>query len=242
MLAPMPRRARRPAGTVRLAAVVLGALLTTSCGGVGQPVPYDPSGIDGLEIPTPSPDPADFTAGVDNPWFPLQAGDTWRYVVEQDGRRLGTVVVEVQGSARVAGVDATAVRTRVSGDPERRGTVTRYYAQDRAGNVWLLGEDAPDRTWRAGVGGAEGGVVMPANPRVGDGWVRASVPGTDEQTVRVDAPGAVPPAGVTAGTTWTTEDDGSSRTQDVYARDLGLVESVVLDSGLTTRLVSPAPE
>src|SRR5688572_4099076 len=111
MLAPMPRRARRPARAARLAGVVLGALVLTSCGGIGQPASYDATGIDGLVVPTPSPDPDDFVAEVDNPWFPLSTGTVREYVVEEGGRGVGTVREEVLDVTTVSGVPATPVRT-----------------------------------------------------------------------------------------------------------------------------------
>jgi len=237
MLAPMARGARRPAGAARGRAVALGTLvpvlLMTACGGVGEPASYDATGIDGLEIPTPSPDPADFVDAVDNAWFPLRAGDTQRYVIEEDGERVGSVRVDVLRPAVVAGVDATAVRirTRVAGDDPV--SVTRYYAQDDAGNVWLLGEDAAPATWRAGEGGAEGGVVMPAEPRVGDGWVSASVPGVGQRVVRVVPAVADASDDSTLEGVWLSESDASgARTRHVYAPDVGLVESVVLEGSM----------
>lgn len=241
MLAPMARGVRRPAGAARSAKVVLGTLVTTllvaACGGVGQPATYDATGIDGLDVPTASPDPADFVEEVDNPWFPLRSGETRRYVVEADGEQVGTVRVDVLARTVVSGVEATAVRTRTSVAGEGPSTVTRYYAQDEAGNVWLLGEDADEAGWRAGQSGAEGGLAMPAEPRIGDGWVRALVPGRDDEVVRVTEPGAS-----TAGGVWTSEtgSDGTE-TRNVYARDVGLLESVVEDSGRATTLVSPPP-
>lgn len=237
MLAPMPRGARRLTGAVRLAGVVLGALVTTSCGGVGQPASYDATGIDGLQVPTPSPDPADFVAEVDNPWFPLPTGTVRSYVVDEDGREVGRVRVEVLGVTPVAGLDATVVRTsaRVAGEPS--DPVVRLYAQDEAGNVWLVGEDRPGASgWRAGEGGAEAGLVMPAEPRVGDGWVTAQVPGAVEETVLVEAPVAEVPDGVAGETVWTTE-EGVARTRNVYAAGLGLVQTVDLATGRTTTLV-----
>jgi hypothetical protein len=51
-----------------------------------------------------------------------------------------------------------------------------WYAQDRWGNVWYLGEDtkefdngkvSTEGSWEAGVDGAQAGVVVPANPEVG---------------------------------------------------------------------------
>lgn len=212
---------------------MLVALTTTACGGVGQPATYDATGIDGLEVPTPAPDPADFVAEVDNPWFPLPVGTTRRYVLEQDGETVGAVRVEVLAGSSLAGLPTTQVRTRTRVDGADPSTVVRWYAQDEAGNVWLVGEDgwpSAGDAWRAGEAGAEAGLAMPAEPRVGDGWLRARVPGGGEQVVRVDAPPADGAVAVTEDAVWTLEDDGSERTRDVYARGLGLVESVVLES------------
>jgi hypothetical protein len=230
MLAPMPRRARRAAGAVRLAGLVLGAVATTSCGGVGQPATYDPTGVDGLVVPTPSPDPVDFAADVDNPWF-LPSSGPRLYVVEEGGEEVGTVRVEAGGEERVAGLEATSVVTRTQVGGEERSTTTRWYAQDESGNVWLVGEDTDRGVWRAGEAGARAGLAMPAEPRLGDAWVTAKVPGAVADAVRVDE---TDPA-----TVRTTEVDGDgTRTENVYAAGRGLVESVTAE-GRTTRLVDP---
>jgi hypothetical protein len=52
-----------------------------------------------------------------------------------------------------------------------------WYAQDACGNVWYLGENTKEYedgvvvstagSWEAGVDGAQAGVIMPADPRVG---------------------------------------------------------------------------
>jgi len=52
-----------------------------------------------------------------------------------------------------------------------------WYAQDRDGNVWYLGEATKEYrngkvsstkgSWEAGVDGAQAGVIMPAHPRAG---------------------------------------------------------------------------
>jgi hypothetical protein len=115
-----------------------------------------------------------------------------------------------------------------------------YYAQDTAGNVWLFGEDGAERSWRAGVDGAEAGLAMPAEPRVGDGFLRERAPGAaDVSTVlAVDAERTVP-AGTFADlvliedapTIGPTIDGDLDTVQRAYARGAGLVQEVTTVGG-----------
>src|SRR5687768_8151061 len=85
----------------------LAALTLTGC--AGGPPRVDPAGVDGLEIHTPSPDPRDFVAGVDNPWFPLEPG-TVRTYRATGGGATETIVVTVTDRTRVVqGVPTTVV-------------------------------------------------------------------------------------------------------------------------------------
>ena len=54
-----------------------------------------PSGVDGLTIPTPTPDPADFVDVVDNPWLPLVADSVWTYAVVGAGPARTVTVARV---------------------------------------------------------------------------------------------------------------------------------------------------
>lgn len=231
MLAPMPRPVRRPrAGGRRALAAVTAALALAGCGGIGQPAPYDSQGINGLVIPTPTPDPDDFVAGVDNPWLPLEPGSTWHYDVTEAGRPVGTIDVEVDsGTTEIAGLSATAVRVTTDtadGIDVDLGEV-RFYAQDEAGNVWLLGAESEGGTsWRAGEGGAQAGLAMPADPRVGDGWITQSVPGLSEVSTMVEdqSRDMVQTREVGSGEADTTR-------RHVYDSGVGLVSVEDLDAG-----------
>jgi hypothetical protein len=198
---------RRPAPlvvrAVRAAVLVLGAGLLGGCG--GSPTPVGTAGIDGLTIPTPHPAPDDFADHVVNRWFPLAAGTRWIYR-RYTPTSLDTLVATVlPGHTTVEGVATTAVRftiRRPSG-----GTTfaaVRWYAEDTAGNVWWFGQRVgrtfpvdplATASWVAGRQGAEAGLVMPAHPRVGDGFANGSEPGTVERrstVVTVDASVALP--------------------------------------------------
>jgi hypothetical protein len=214
-----PSPAPRRRATAALALPV--AVVLTACG-AGAPQTAPPSGVDGLVIPTPSPDPADFVAGVDNPWFPLAPGSEWTYE-SSDGR---TVVVTVSGTTRVAGVEATAVDTV---ERTGRGRVaersTAWFAQDRGGNVWHLGDEG---VWSAGEAGARAGLAMPATPRVGDGFAQESAPGIAEDESRVLAIDARRTTPYDAFDALVQVEDGTPlepgvTTEAFYARGIGLV-------------------
>ena len=207
-------------GSMTVRALLVIALLTVLAGCGNASAPSPPTGVDELVVPTPSPDPDDFVAVVDNLWLPLPAGRTWTYQVV-DAAGTHAVTVTVAAGPEVAGVATTA---RVSTE---EGTATRdWFAQDQAGNVWWFGREGE---WRAGVDGAQAGLAMPANPRVGDGYRTAYQPGVVEDVAEVEAldGSATVPAGsyddllVTRVTTRL--EPGSSREQS-WARGVGLVE------------------
>ena len=166
---PVPRRRRTPSAAGVAAAAVALALVALSGCSVGDPRTVDPSGVDGLVIPTPTPDPADFVEEIDNPWLPLAEGSRWRYRVLEDDAVVERVTVTVTGQERtVAGVPVVVVHDVVR--DARGGPVEDTYdwfAQDSDGNVWYFGRSG---SWQAGVDGARAGLVMPATPRIGDGF------------------------------------------------------------------------
>jgi hypothetical protein len=196
MSAPRPsRRTSRVPASAALAAVAALALLT---GCANSPGEVPPTGVDELTVPTPSPDPADFVDTVDNEWFPLERGSVQRWRV-LGGAGGGVRVVVAPEPREVAGVAATVVRSRATLDPEAggrgwgTGAQSDFFAQDRDGNVWWLGRAGE---WEAGVDGAQAGLAVPADPRLGDGYRmalldgvvedRAEVTGVDEDVVRLE--------------------------------------------------------
>lgn len=179
-----------------VAALLLTPLLAPLLAGcVGAPETVDPSGVDGLEIPTPSPDPTDFIEGIDNPYLPLRPGNEWVY--EATGDEPQTITVTVTDATReVAGVTTTVVRDVVTGaDGEVIEETSDWFAQDRDGNVWYFGEETteydergrPDTagSWEAGVDGAQAGLAMPATPRIGDGYQQEFYAGEAEDRAEV---------------------------------------------------------
>jgi len=128
--------------------------------------------------PPAGPNPRDFVARVDNPWFPLLPGTTFVYRGVKDGKTARDVVTVTHATRTIQGVRSTAVADRLylAGRLEER--TTDWYAQDRRGNVWYFGEatgeldraghvTSTEGSWLAGRNGAKAGIYMTARPTVG---------------------------------------------------------------------------
>lgn len=158
-----------------------GAVALSACGSGAQP--YPPTGVDELVIPTPSPRASDYVATIDNTWLPLEPGRTWTYDVRRTGYRDAVRTVQVlPDRVEIAGIATTVVSTRTVRPGEQPATWSDYYAQDTRGNVWWLGRAG---LWQAGRDGAQAGLAMSAEPRLGDGYRTAYVKGVLEDVVTV---------------------------------------------------------
>ncbi|WP_344302730.1 hypothetical protein [Nocardioides bigeumensis] len=192
----------QPGRAFAVALGLLGLALSGGCGSAGAPGTTAPTGVDGLVVPTPSPDPDDFVPRIDNPYLPLVPGSTWTYE-SKSSTGTETITVTVTDETRtVAGVETTVVHDEVR---DARGKLVEdtydWFAQDRAGNVWYFGEDTtaydedPDDpedstvstegSWEAGVDGAMAGVAMLAAPRIGDGYRQEFLEGVAEDRAEV---------------------------------------------------------
>jgi hypothetical protein len=126
-------------------------------------------------------DPADFVATVDNPWLPLVPGSRWVYEENGDAGVERIEVVVLDETRDIGGITATVVRDTVTLDGVFVEDTLDWFAQDRDGNVWYLGEDVDnfddegnlvdhDGSFEAGVDGAHPGIAMLADPQPGDAY------------------------------------------------------------------------
>jgi roadblock/LC7 domain-containing protein len=141
---------------------------------------------------------------IDNPLFPLTIGDSYAYSTVT-GADEEFILIEVLPDAKqVMGIDVVVVRDRVYIDGDNTtGLLIEdthdWYAQDDEGNVWYLGEEVDnydedsgvflnnDGAWEAGVDGALPGIVMKANPRVGDSYRQEFLAGEAEDLATIVA-------------------------------------------------------
>src|SRR5438477_3633440 len=149
-----------------------------------------------LAVPLTAPQPSDFTARVDNPWFPLKPGTVYVYRGVKDGRVSRDVVTVTRRTKRIQGVPCIVVEDRLYLSGQLGERTTDWYTQDRQGNVWYFGETTAelDRnghvkntegSWRTGVNGAQPGIYMPAHPRVGQSGRQEYYKGQAEDHFRV---------------------------------------------------------
>jgi len=138
---------------------------------------------------SPKIDPANFVRTIDNRYFPLKAGTTFRYKgVQEDGKTpLTDVEVVTHQTKTILGVRSTVVRDTVSSRGKAIERTFDWYAQDKDGNVWYMGEDTLELqhgrfvkmsdSWQGGVNGAKPGIIMPGQPRRGDQYRQEYYPG-----------------------------------------------------------------
>ena len=149
-------------------------LLLAACGGGSESSsPELPRGSEAVEL-----DPADFTTEIDNPYWPMSPGNRWVYR-ETDGKG-GVQRVDVTVTDRtkdIDGIEAVVVHDLVTEQGEKVEDTLDWYAQDKDGNIWYLGEDtteyengkpvSKEGSWEHGVDGAQAGIIVPAKPEQG---------------------------------------------------------------------------
>jgi hypothetical protein len=142
-------------------------------------------------------DPANFVSVIDNPYFPLPVGRTLVYTGVKDGQnQTDTVTVTAQKKV-ILGVTTTVVHDVATSGPTVLEDTLDFYAQDTQGNVWYLGEDTKhflpngkadtSGSFQAGVGGAQPGLIMEANPQIPDSYRQECLAEQAEDTAWVVA-------------------------------------------------------
>ena len=206
---------------------------------------------------------ADFVSGqsIDNPFLPWKPGTTFTYT-NADNTVIDTETV-LSKTTKIAGVDTTVVLDEVK--DAKTGQVLEHtldhYAQDTNGNVWYFGEESKEfengklvskDSWKAGIQGAEPGIIMEARPQVGDSYDQENAPGVgnsphiaqDHAEVTSLAGSATVPAGHFTNLLVTLEtsplEPGAAENK-YYSAGIGEVFGNDLVTGEQERLVSVSP-
>ncbi len=147
-----------------------------------------------------APAPGRFSTTIDNPYLPMKPGTRMVYRTT-DGDEHGREVVRVTHRTRVVdGVTVRVVRDRAYVGGDLVEDTRDFYAQDHRGNVWYFGENtktlengtvtSTKGSWLAGVNRAMPGIVMEADPQVGDRYAQENAPGVAEDRAKVLSLGA----------------------------------------------------
>jgi hypothetical protein len=140
-------------------------------------------------------DPRDFTIKIDNPYWPMRPGTTWKYV-ERGGGEKATVRVHVSHRTKmIKGIRVRIIHDVVRVDGEIIENTFDWFAQDSRGNIWYLGEFtreyengqvvSTEGSWKHGRDGAQAGVVVPAKPQVGCSYREEFLKGEAEDRAKI---------------------------------------------------------
>jgi len=122
-------------------------------------------------------------------------GQTFVYDGTKSGRPEHEEVLTMNRTKRILGIPCVVQQDKDWLGKEMIELTYDYFAQDQSGNVWYMGEYATqyrngqvrghNGSWQAGVNGAQGGIIMEANPQAGDRYSQENYPGHAEDKAKV---------------------------------------------------------
>jgi hypothetical protein len=194
----------------------------------------------------PSIEPANFVSKIDNPYFPLLPGTAFHYKgYSGDTAQTDDMVVTHQ-TKQILGITCTVVRDTVSEQGKAVERTFDWYAQDKHGNVWYMGEDSLELkngrlvrasdSWKSGVNGGKPGIIMEGRPKAGDVYRQEYYPpggALDQARVLGTAPTVKVPAGTYRHSLDTVEYSPvePQLEKKFYARGVGEVQEQVIRGG-----------
>jgi hypothetical protein len=133
---------------------------------------------------------------VTNTWFPLARGSVYVYEGQKDGKQARDVMTVTRKTKTITGIRAAAIADRLFLNGQLAERTTDWYAQDKHGTVWYLGEATAELnakgkvtntegSFLSGRDGAKGGIFMPAHPQVGQSFQQESFKGQAEDRFRI---------------------------------------------------------
>ena len=189
----------RTAGTLALFAA-MAALLSQGC---DTSTPSGPdavsqapseTGLESRQVSLPF-NASNFVSVITNRYNPMIPGTIFHYRSQtRDGVETSEFRI-TRNTKKILGVTATVVHDRVFLDGELTEDTFDWFAQDAQGNVWYLGEDSKEidhgqvvsteGSWEAGVDGAQAGIILPADPQVGQAYRQEYYAGQAEDEAEI---------------------------------------------------------
>jgi hypothetical protein len=180
-----------------------------------------------------------FSLTIDNEFFPLVVGTQWVLEGLEDGEPNHLETTVLDETQDIAGVTTRVVEERQTVSGVLSEVSLNYFAQAPDGTVCYFGEDVDiyddtgtvvvshEGAWRAGVNGALSGIVMPANPQLGDIFNDEFAVGVaEDQTEVIDLGDPIDiPAGIFNDTLTTEECNPLAKAEKdtkVYVRGIGI--------------------
>lgn len=224
---------------------LLSLLLICGCGGGGDECTVDTSYH-------PTIDAANFVDGVTNPLFPLTPGT--QFVYESADEHIQVDVTTTRKT--ILGISCIEVHDVASVAGSMTEDTLDWYAQDRDGNVWYMGEDtkeldhgtvtSTDGSWEAGIDNAKPGIIIPATPIPNQPYRQEykACEAEDFGTVLSTAETITGPTGTFTSclhTTDTTPLEPDVVEDKFYCPNVGLVLTIDQATGVHEDLISKTP-
>jgi len=198
--------------------------------------------------------PSNFVSIINNPYYTLTPGTSYTYQSETKDGIEKNILVVTNKTKQIMEVTTIEVWDRVWLNDQLIEETYDWYAQDKEGNVWYFGEDAKEYangvvvstegSWEAGVDGAKPGIIMKANPKIGDSYRQEYYKGEAEDMADVVSLGetVTVPFGTFKNCLKTrdwSKIDPTLNEYKYYSTDVaGVVLEVIVDSGERVELVN----
>lgn len=179
-------------------------LTAAACGGGSDNTAGEATGTTATEEAAAGPDPGDCSSDVDNPLVPLTSVNSKVFEGSEKDPETEQIILTrseqrtLGESDTIAGYPVTAVESKGFEDGAQVDKTVAYYTQCGDGSVWFVGETTDEiedgevvktDQWEAGKEGAKAGLLMPADPKVGQKYEPERVPGVSETRSKVLAVG-----------------------------------------------------
>ena len=202
---------------------------------------------------SPTINPENFVPIINNPLYTLIPGTSFVYQSQTKDGTEKNITMVTNKTKTILGINAIEVWDRVWLNDSLIEETYDWYAQDKEGNVWYLGEDSKKYengkiistkgSWEAGVNNAKPGIIMKANPHIGDSYRQEYYKGEAEDMADIVSLGekvTVPYGTFTdclKTRDWSRIDPGANEYKYYCAKTGGMTLELNIGSGEKTELV-----